>query len=54
MTDANLILGRLQTEFFPKIFGKTKDLPLDKEATTEVFEKLKNEVLLDNFLNKNV
>ena len=30
VTDANLILGRLLPEYFPKIFGETEDLPLDK------------------------
>jgi 5-oxoprolinase (ATP-hydrolysing) len=40
VTDANLILGRLLPEYFPKIFGKTEDQPLDKDATREAFEKL--------------
>lgn len=44
VTDANLVLGRLHPEFFPKIFGKTKDLPLDKDATVKSFEMLKNEI----------
>ena len=35
MTDANLILGRLLPEHFPKIFGKTEDEPLDKELAIE-------------------
>lgn len=29
ITDANLLLGRLQAEHFPKIFGITKDQPLN-------------------------
>lgn len=44
VTDANLVLGRLQPEFFPKIFGETKNLPLDKKSTIAAFEKLKNEI----------
>uniref|UniRef100_T1DC93 Putative 5-oxoprolinase n=1 Tax=Cupiennius salei TaxID=6928 RepID=T1DC93_CUPSA len=48
VTDANLVLGRLQPEFFPKIFGRTKDLPLDKQATMEAFENLTKEV--NNFI----
>ena len=31
-TDANLVLGRILPEFFPKIFGKTEDQPLDGDA----------------------
>mmetsp|Transcript_30160 Transcript_30160/g.40068 ORF Transcript_30160/g.40068 Transcript_30160/m.40068 type:complete len:115 (+) Transcript_30160:1014-1358(+) len=31
VTDANLILGRLLPEHFPKIFGPSEDQPLDKE-----------------------
>ena len=44
MTDANLILGRLLPEYFPKIFGKTEDQPLDKAATQAAFEALTKEV----------
>lgn len=32
LTDANLILGRLQPKYFPHIFGSTEDLPLDRAA----------------------
>ena len=34
ITDANLILGRLMPEYFPKIFGPTEDQPLDKDLAT--------------------
>ena len=44
VTDANLVLGRLLPDYFPKIFGKTEDQPLDKKATIEAFEKLTHEV----------
>lgn len=44
ITDANLLLGRLMPEFFPKIFGKTEDLPLDKEATKQAFESLADRI----------
>ena len=40
ITDANLILGRLLPEYFPKIFGKTEDQPLDKESTVKAFEEI--------------
>jgi len=37
ITDANLVLGRLQEEFFPKIFGEKKDQGLFKKLTEEKF-----------------
>lgn len=40
MTDANLVLGRLQAEYFPKIFGKSENQPLDYEGSREAFEEL--------------
>lgn len=44
VTDANLVLGRLLPEYFPSIFGKTEDMPLDIEASLHEFEALTNEV----------
>ncbi|KAK9890948.1 hypothetical protein WA026_013289 [Henosepilachna vigintioctopunctata] len=44
VTDANLALGRLLPEYFPKIFGKNEDEPLDKDATIEEFEKITNQI----------
>lgn len=44
VTDANLLLGRLQPEYFPKIFGKSEDQPLDAKATKSKFEELAKEV----------
>jgi 5-oxoprolinase (ATP-hydrolysing) len=44
VTDANLLLGRLIPDYFPKIFGKSEKEPLDLEATTVVFEKLSKEI----------
>ena len=40
VTDANLLLGRLIPEYFPKIFGKSEKEPLDVDATHREFEKL--------------
>ncbi|KAJ3045838.1 hypothetical protein HDV00_006102 [Rhizophlyctis rosea] len=40
ITDANLLLGRLIPNFFPKIFGKTEKEPLDVDATRQAFEQL--------------
>lgn len=44
MTDANLVLGRLIPDYFPKIFGKSEKEPLDLAATTEAFEKISKEI----------
>ncbi|CAG9764851.1 unnamed protein product [Ceutorhynchus assimilis] len=40
VTDANLVLGRLLPDFFPKIFGPNEDSPLDKDETVKAFKKL--------------
>lgn len=40
ITDANLLLGRLVPEFFPKIFGPNEDESLDLETTTNKFGEL--------------
>lgn len=44
VTDANLFLGRLLPDFFPKIFGKTEDQGLDKEASEKLFRDLTTEI----------
>ncbi|GAA5948602.1 hypothetical protein JCM21900_005187 [Sporobolomyces salmonicolor] len=44
ITDANLVLGRLFPEYFPKIFGKTENLPLDREASVTSFEQLRKDI----------
>ncbi|KAI1210179.1 Hydantoinase B/oxoprolinase-domain-containing protein [Annulohypoxylon truncatum] len=40
VTDANLFLGRLIPEYFPKIFGPSEDLPLDTDIVVQKFEEL--------------
>ena len=40
ITDANLFLGRLVPDFFPKIFGKTEQEGLDASASQKLFEEL--------------
>ncbi len=40
VTDCNVMVGKLNAEFFPRVFGVTGDLPLDKSATETAFEKL--------------
>ena len=44
VTDANLLLGRLVPDFFPKIFGKSEKEPLDVEASKSLFEKIGKEI----------
>lgn len=44
ITDANLFLGRLLPDFFPKIFGKNEDEGLDAEASEKLFKKLAQEI----------
>lgn len=52
VTDANLRLGRLIPEFFPKIFGQHENEALDSKATFEEFRKITKKVL-SNCLNRN-
>ncbi|KAK7899805.1 hypothetical protein LTR67_003550 [Exophiala xenobiotica] len=44
VTDANLFLGRLLPDFFPKIFGKNENEGLDPEASKKLFEELTKEI----------
>ncbi|KAL9635609.1 MAG: hypothetical protein Q9204_002571 [Flavoplaca sp. TL-2023a] len=44
VTDANLFLGRLLPDFFPKIFGKSEDQGLDKEASEKLFHELTDHI----------
>lgn len=44
VTDANLFLGRLLPEFFPKIFGKNENEGLDLEASKKVLQELTDQV----------
>lgn len=46
VTDANLTLGRLLPQYFPKMFGSDGKQPLDSSTTLSAFEKLTSEVRL--------
>ena len=46
-TDANLVLGRILPEFFPNIFGKTEDQPLDTAAAEQALDALAEQVNSD-------
>jgi 5-oxoprolinase (ATP-hydrolysing) len=40
VTDANVMLGKLQPDFFPSIFGPNQDQPLDRGIVEEKFRAL--------------
>ncbi|MGH3250782.1 MAG: hydantoinase/oxoprolinase family protein, partial [Trebonia sp.] len=40
VTDANVLLGRVQPAYFPRVFGRTGDQPLDLKATERKFAAL--------------
>ncbi|WEW57941.1 5-oxoprolinase [Emydomyces testavorans] len=40
VTDANLFLGRLLPDFFPKIFGKNENAGLDEDISARLFEEI--------------
>ena len=46
VTDANVLLGKLNPKHFPAIFGPTGDLPLDRETVTRQFAELAEDVSL--------
>ena len=52
ITDANLVLGRLLPEYFPKIFGHKENESLDKEASWQKFENLAKQI--NDFMQKDM
>ncbi|MGB0632437.1 MAG: hydantoinase B/oxoprolinase family protein [Alphaproteobacteria bacterium] len=44
VTDANVMLGKIQAEFFPNVFGPNADEPLDDAVVREKFEALAAEI----------
>ncbi|MCQ1535730.1 5-oxoprolinase [Methanosarcina sp. KYL-1] len=44
VTDCNLMLGKLQPEFFPSLFGPDADQPLDAEVVRRKFAELADQV----------
>jgi 5-oxoprolinase (ATP-hydrolysing) len=44
VTDANLVLGRIQPKYFPHIFGATEDQPLDVEAARKAMTGLTDDI----------
>lgn len=54
VTDANLILGRLLPEYFPKIFGPNEDESLDDEVAKAKFQELADQINAENNSNLSV
>ncbi|MGL5803853.1 MAG: hydantoinase/oxoprolinase family protein, partial [Xenococcaceae cyanobacterium] len=44
VTDCNVMVGKLQPEFFPKVFGENADRPLNVEIVREKFDLLTREI----------
>ncbi|MEE8545739.1 MAG: hydantoinase B/oxoprolinase family protein, partial [Alphaproteobacteria bacterium] len=44
VTDCNVMLGKLQPEFFPRVFGPGADQPLDGAVVAEKFAALSEEI----------
>ena len=44
VTDCNVILGKIQPDFFPKVFGLNGDLPIDLEIVRQKFVQLAGEI----------
>ena len=46
ITDCNVMVGKIQPEFFPKVFGPGNDQPIDSSIVSEKFAALADEVRL--------
>jgi 5-oxoprolinase (ATP-hydrolysing) len=44
LTDANVLLGRIQPDHFPRVFGEHSDQPLDAETTKNKFAELSEQI----------
>ena len=44
LTDANVLLGRIQPDHFPRVFGERSDQPLDEQAARTKFEALSQRI----------
>lgn len=52
ISDANAFTGRLLPDYFPKIFGKNENEPLDVEITRKKFQELANQISQETGLVK--
>ncbi|PXW99399.1 5-oxoprolinase (ATP-hydrolysing) [Sphaerotilus hippei] len=46
VTDANVMLGRLQPAHFPAVFGPKADEPLDRDAVVQGFTRMAHDMIL--------
>lgn len=53
VTDANLFLGRLLPDFFPRIFGSNEDQEIDEVATQKLFHELTNQINVESYAGSN-
>jgi len=44
VTDCNVMLGKIQPDFFPKVFGLNGDLPIAPDAVKQKFRQLAGEI----------
>uniref|UniRef100_UPI003BA9612D hydantoinase B/oxoprolinase family protein n=1 Tax=Stappia sp. TaxID=1870903 RepID=UPI003BA9612D len=44
VTDANVMVGKLRPDFFPRIFGPGRDEPLDRDVVVAKFEALAEQI----------
>jgi 5-oxoprolinase (ATP-hydrolysing) len=44
LTDANLLVGKLDPDHFPRIFGRQSDEPLDRDSVERAFDRLAGEI----------
>jgi 5-oxoprolinase (ATP-hydrolysing) len=44
LTDANVLLGRIQPDHFPRVFGEHSNEPLDAETTRRKFRELSRQI----------
>ncbi len=44
VTDANLMLGKLNPEYFPNIFGKNNNQPLDQNIVRQKFDQMAQQI----------
>ena len=52
VTDCNVMVGKLQPEFFPKIFGVNSNAPLDREIVRRKFQALADAIGGDKTLEQ--
>lgn len=44
VTDCNVLLGKLQADFFPALFGEQQSMPLDRHVVADLFAQLAQDI----------